>query len=65
MSITVAMELKKETKGAVQYKEIGHEDDPMFLVGTLYLRKAGLIHHFKVKSGEWPKKISLLIDTVS
>lgn len=42
---TVHMELSKLTKGAVQYKEPGMDDNPMvYLIGTLYLRKNGLIH---------------------
>lgn len=55
------MELKKVTKGAVQYKEIGHEDDPMFLIGTLYLRKVGLMHHFTLDADDWPEKIEVTV----
>lgn len=57
MSVTVQMELSKVTKGAIQYKETGHEDDPMFLIGTLYLRKAGLMYHFTLDEADWPEKI--------
>lgn len=41
---TVRFTRKKETKGAIQYEEDGHDTNPLFLVGTLYLRKAGLAH---------------------
>lgn len=40
------MKLQKETKGALRYVGLGEDDPsyPFYLVGTLYLRKAGLFH---------------------
>ena len=40
----ITMWKEKETKGAVRYTEPDEvENNPMYLVGTLYLRKAGMV----------------------
>ena len=41
-TIRCYFEYSKETKGAVQYKEPDAGDNPLYLIGTLYLRKASL-----------------------
>lgn len=58
----VTLRLRNETKGAVRYEEPEYRDDPMYLIGTLYLRKAGLMHHFTIDTGEWPQEIKISIE---
>jgi hypothetical protein len=40
----IAMVLERETKGALRYRGLGDDDPdkPLHILGTLYLRKAGL-----------------------
>ncbi len=63
---TVPMEISKLTKGAVQYKEEDVDDDPMYLIGTLYLRKAGMVHEqlTEKNSREYPAHIKVTIAVV-
>ena len=70
---TVHMEVSKLTKGAVQYKEPGPtgpggHGNPMYLIGTLYLRKAGMEHEqlAEQKNGavEYPAHIKVTIEVV-
>ena len=70
---TVHMEVSKLTKGAVQYKEpSGIQGNPVYLIGTLYLRKDGLLHEElasdqrsdEVKHVEWPAHIKVTIEVV-
>jgi len=63
---TTHMKLSKLTKGAVQYKEEDMDDDPMYLIGTLYLRKAGLVHEQLTAdhSREYPARIKVTIEVV-
>ncbi len=60
----VHMAVSKLTKGAVQYKEEDMDDDPMYLIGTLYLRKAGMVHEELTAedSREYPAHIKVTIE---
>ena len=61
---TVPMSISKLTKGAVQYKEDEMDNDPMCLIGTLYLRKAGLVHEQMTGENqrEYPAHIKVTIE---
>lgn len=69
---TVHMEVSKLTKGAVQYKEPAGDNNPMYLIGTLYLRKTGMAHGglqtAKTATGgmrtEYPAHIKVTIEVV-
>lgn len=66
---TVHMEVSKLTKGAVQYKEPGLDSSIMYLIGTLYLRKAGMKNEQLVKPPvndkiEYPAHIKVTIEVV-
>ena len=61
MKKRIVMTLNKETKGAVRYEE-PTSDNPLYLVGTLYLRKAGLAAADAVQDG-YPPKIVVEIST--
>ncbi len=58
----VTLYLERETKGALRYEGRGEEEQgkPQSLIGTLYLRKAGLRHHC-VKGGAWPEAINVTV----
>ncbi len=62
---TVHMEVSKLTKGAVQYKEPAGDNNPMYLIGTLYLRKAGMEHE-QLEAGrlEYPAHIKVTVEVV-
>lgn len=61
----VVMQLNKETKGAVQYKETGIQNNPLYLVGTLYLRKAGMEHAFELGTREFPLKLKVTVEMLT
>jgi len=64
-SHTVTMSLVRETKGALRYEGIDGDNPvaPHYLIGTLYLRKAGL-EHWIIEDGEgWPNKITVEVTT--
>ncbi len=58
-TISCYLEHAKLTKGAVQFKEPSQQDDPLYLIGTLYLRKAGLAT--ADKPNEYPTKIMVTV----
>lgn len=62
MTFTTEMQLERETKGAVRYAE--DQSDPLYLLGTLYLRKAGLAAKGENLGGEkgWPKRIRVTVE---
>ena len=66
---TVQMEISKATKGAIQYKDTRLlEDNQMYLIGTLYLGKEGLVYKgmAEQKNGavEYPAHIKVTIEVV-
>ncbi len=64
MIFTTDMTLERETKVAVRYAE--DQDNPLYLIGTLYLRKAGLAAKGEELGGEkgWPQKIRVSIEVL-
>ena len=56
---TITLTLKKETKGALQYANPEAESDPLFLLDTIYLRKAGVATQTGRTS--WPQSITLTV----
>lgn len=56
----IRFRLAKVTKGAIQYKEANPDDK--YLIGTIYLRKIGMIKYLNVASGEWPELITVTVD---
>lgn len=64
MSFETELTFEKETKGAVRYAE--DQSDPLYLLGTLYLRKAGLAAKGDELGGEkgWPKRIRVSIEVL-
>ena len=61
---TITLGFTKETKGAVQYKEADLKD-PHYLVGTIYLRKAGMGHHLGVGTREFPARIRVTVEVLT
>ena len=60
---TIAMTFRNATKGAVRYEEPTGQENPNYLLGTLYIRKAGF-RHTKLNAGvEWPDQIQVTIET--
>lgn len=61
MTLTTDMTLERETKGAVRYAE--DQSDPLYLLGTLYLRKAALAAQDKdLAEKGWPKRIRVTVE---
>lgn len=62
MRHTVTMSLDRVTKGAVRYQE--PTTSPNYLIGTLYLRKTGLLHQLQQLPtlGEWPQTIAVTVE---
>ena len=62
MTFTTEMQLERETKGAIRYAE--DQSDPLYLLVTLYLRKAGLAAKGENLGGEkgWPKRIRVTVE---
>lgn len=60
----ITMVLDRETKGALRYAGQGEDspEEPMYLIGTLYLRKAGVLHHLGVKQ---PSTITVTVEVSS
>jgi hypothetical protein len=71
-TVIVPMEIRKLTKGAVQYREVGTEDNPKYLIGTLYLRKTGMDYEKLSQLGlsgvqrspEYPAHIKVTIEVI-
>ena len=64
MTFTTDMTFERETKGAVRYAE--DQSDPLYLLDTLYLRKAGLAAKGEELGGEkgWPKRIRVTVEVL-
>ena len=64
MTLTTDMTLERETKGAVRYAE--DQSDPLYLLGTLYLRKAALAAKGEELGGEkgWPQRIRVTVEVL-
>ena len=56
MQQTVEMELEKETKGTVRYKEKG--DPTVHIFGTIYVKKNAF------KGGKFPKEVQVTIESL-
>lgn len=64
MTFTTELMLERETKGAVRYAE--DQNDPLYLFGTLYVRKAALAAKGENLGGEkgWPKRIRVTVEVM-
>lgn len=60
---TVVLHLSRITKGALMYEGQGEEHPKANsrLIGTLYIRKDGVVREFGVAHGEWPEQITVTI----
>jgi len=61
MKTTITLTLKKETKGALQYANPAAETDPLFVLDTLYVRKAGIAS--ATGSNVWPQSMTITLET--
>lgn len=64
MNHTVTLTLVKETKGALRYEGEGLEAQyaPLRLIGTLYLRKAGVEQYLIEDGDKWPQSITVTVE---
>lgn len=66
MKTIITLTLKKETKGALQYANAGAESDPLHVIDTLYVRKAGVMAAGGAERAggamKWPQSITVTVE---